>query len=291
MSSWTSSKTFFSVWTENGAGTSPWEVLWKLLRRWLLHTSVCKSENVTCESLCLVVDSSVGIFAVFCVIKSTNMQMHLAPVAMFIYFPPLLLSVVCADPESEKLSVLWYPLLDRHRVLSGWTGCSCYLHHTTGWIFGLHSDPAPRGSGSRVWCLQGIFQKGDNVSEKGTIHHHLSKVEQTVNILIFICSYMKGGVASGMRHTETNTYDIKRLLQVKGNKRVIAKEVSHTLQSDCMILWNIESPVERAPFDSMCYRWKWAGTASILEMCFCWTLARPSSSGTGRTVTDRKGLK
>ncbi|KAF3689723.1 Advillin p92 [Channa argus] len=37
--------------------------------------------------------------------------------------------------------------------------------------------------------------------------------------------YMKGGVASGMRHIETNTYDIKRLLHVKGNKRVIAKEV------------------------------------------------------------------
>lgn len=31
-----------------------------------------------------------------------------------------------------------------------------------------------------------------------------------------------------MRHTETNTYDVKRLLHVKGNKRVIAKEVSHT---------------------------------------------------------------
>lgn len=41
-------------------------------------------------------------------------------------------------------------------------------------------------------------------------------------------SYMKGGVASGMRHTETNTYDVKRLLHVKGKKRVIAKEVSHS---------------------------------------------------------------
>ncbi|XP_026204024.1 advillin [Anabas testudineus] len=43
--------------------------------------------------------------------------------------------------------------------------------------------------------------------------------------------YMKGGVASGMRHTETNTYDIKRLLQVKGNKRVIAKEVEMSWNS------------------------------------------------------------
>ncbi|XP_077428459.1 advillin [Vanacampus margaritifer] len=38
--------------------------------------------------------------------------------------------------------------------------------------------------------------------------------------------YKKGGVASGMRHTEINTYDIKRLLHVKGRKRVVAKEVA-----------------------------------------------------------------
>ncbi|XP_061689947.1 advillin isoform X2 [Syngnathoides biaculeatus] len=38
--------------------------------------------------------------------------------------------------------------------------------------------------------------------------------------------YKKGGVASGMKHTESNTYDIKRLLHVKGKKRVVAKEVA-----------------------------------------------------------------
>ncbi|KAI1891079.1 hypothetical protein AGOR_G00160210 [Albula goreensis] len=37
--------------------------------------------------------------------------------------------------------------------------------------------------------------------------------------------YKKGGVSTGMRHIETNSYDIKRLLQVKGKKRVTAKEV------------------------------------------------------------------
>ncbi|KAG8007914.1 Advillin [Nibea albiflora] len=41
----------------------------------------------------------------------------------------------------------------------------------------------------------------------------------------------KGGVASGMRHTETNTYDVKRLLHVKGKKRVIAKEVEMSWES------------------------------------------------------------
>lgn len=37
--------------------------------------------------------------------------------------------------------------------------------------------------------------------------------------------YKKGGVASGMRHTETNAYDVRRLLHVKGTKRAVAAEV------------------------------------------------------------------
>ena len=37
--------------------------------------------------------------------------------------------------------------------------------------------------------------------------------------------YKKGGVASGMKHVETNTYDVKRLLHVKGRKHVVAGEV------------------------------------------------------------------
>ncbi|XP_060051003.1 advillin isoform X2 [Erinaceus europaeus] len=37
--------------------------------------------------------------------------------------------------------------------------------------------------------------------------------------------YKKGGVASGMRHVETNTYDVKRLLHVKGKRNIRATEV------------------------------------------------------------------
>ncbi|XP_035517512.1 advillin [Morone saxatilis] len=43
--------------------------------------------------------------------------------------------------------------------------------------------------------------------------------------------FKKGGVATGMRHVETNTYDVKRLLHVKGKKRVIAKEVEMSWKS------------------------------------------------------------
>ncbi|XP_061074673.1 advillin [Conger conger] len=46
--------------------------------------------------------------------------------------------------------------------------------------------------------------------------------------------YKKGGVASGMRHTETNSYDIKRLLHVKGKKRVTAMEVEMSWNSFCI---------------------------------------------------------
>ncbi|XP_066487689.1 villin-1 [Tiliqua scincoides] len=37
--------------------------------------------------------------------------------------------------------------------------------------------------------------------------------------------YKKGGVASGMKHVETNTYNVQRLLHIKGKKNVMAGEV------------------------------------------------------------------
>ncbi|KAM3861807.1 villin-1 [Diretmus argenteus] len=43
--------------------------------------------------------------------------------------------------------------------------------------------------------------------------------------------YKKGGVASGMKHVETNTYNIKRLLHVKGRKHVVAIEVDMSWSS------------------------------------------------------------
>ncbi|NWH76624.1 VILI protein, partial [Piaya cayana] len=43
--------------------------------------------------------------------------------------------------------------------------------------------------------------------------------------------YKKGGVASGMKHVETNTYNIQRLLHVKGKKNVMAGEVEMSWNS------------------------------------------------------------
>ncbi|XP_035187295.1 villin-1 [Oxyura jamaicensis] len=43
--------------------------------------------------------------------------------------------------------------------------------------------------------------------------------------------YKKGGVASGMKHVETNTYNVQRLLHVKGKKNVVAAEVDMSWKS------------------------------------------------------------
>ncbi|KAL2081533.1 hypothetical protein ACEWY4_023386 [Coilia grayii] len=43
--------------------------------------------------------------------------------------------------------------------------------------------------------------------------------------------YKKGGVASGMKQVETNTYNIRRLLHVKGKKNVVAGEVDMSWNS------------------------------------------------------------
>ncbi|KAF1585309.1 Villin-1, partial [Eudyptes moseleyi] len=43
--------------------------------------------------------------------------------------------------------------------------------------------------------------------------------------------YKKGGVSSGMKHVETNTYNVQRLLHVKGKKNVVAEEVEMSWKS------------------------------------------------------------
>ncbi|KAF1458243.1 Villin-1, partial [Pygoscelis antarcticus] len=43
--------------------------------------------------------------------------------------------------------------------------------------------------------------------------------------------YKKGGVSSGMKHVQTNTYNVQRLLHVKGKKNVVAEEVEMSWKS------------------------------------------------------------
>lgn len=72
-------------------------------------------------------------------------------------------------------------------------------------------------------------------------------------------SYKKGGVASGMKHVETNTYNIQRLLHVKGKKNVVAGEVSHGM---CGVWIRIrpEFPPDTAAFKQGT-QWVWDDVA------------------------------
>lgn len=137
---------------ENGAGTNPGEVLRKLLRGWLLHTPVCKSEKTTRASLWF------GLLSLFVCFKRPIWMKHrrvclprqtVSPILESFFFPP--------DSEGEQLSVLWHPLLDRLSVHSGRTGRSCCLHHPVGWVSGILSSPAPGGSEPWMWHLQGLL--------------------------------------------------------------------------------------------------------------------------------------
>lgn len=131
-----------------------------------------------------------------------------------------------ADAEAENCFELQHPLLDWLWVLAGRTGSSCSVHHPAWWLFRLLSGPVQRSSALRVRHFQGLLQTGNNVSK--TKWCYFGKGQRSREEYRFVLfRYKTGGIATGMRHTETNTYNIERLLHVKGNKRVVAKEVSH----------------------------------------------------------------
>ncbi|EHH20914.1 p92 [Macaca mulatta] len=71
---------------------------------------------------------------------------------------------------------------------------------------------------------------GSPVQHRETVPTHYQKVTHPV---YFGCSlsYKKGGVASGMKHVETNTYNMKRLLHVKGKRNIRATEVEMSWDS------------------------------------------------------------
>lgn len=60
-----------------------------------------------------------------------------------------------------------------------------------------------------------------------------------------------------MKHTETNNYDVSRLLHVKGNKRVTAREVRHASRCFCWCGWyDRKSCREQNVFVLICFRWR-----------------------------------
>lgn len=66
-------------------------------------------------------------------------------------------------------------------------------------------------------------------------------------------------MASGMKHVETNTYNIQRLLHVKGKKNVVAGEVSHGM-CGAWIRMRPELPRDTAAFKHSA-QWVWGDAA------------------------------
>ena len=52
----------------------------------------------------------------------------------------------------------------------------------------------------------------------------------------------KGGVASGMKQVETNSYQVQRLLHVKGKRNVVAGEVGISQGPGCGLLSSLPAP-------------------------------------------------
>uniref|UniRef100_A0A8C7EEN2 Villin like n=1 Tax=Nothoprocta perdicaria TaxID=30464 RepID=A0A8C7EEN2_NOTPE len=97
-------------------------------------------------------------------------------------------------------------------------GIATDLHY---WI-GKDSTQDEQGAAA-LYVIQMDDVLGGNPVQHREVQGHESETFQSYfrNGII----YKKGGVASGFRHVETNMYNIKRLLHVKGKKHISATEV------------------------------------------------------------------
>ncbi|KAK0145517.1 Advillin [Merluccius polli] len=95
------------------------------------------------------------------------------------------------------------------------------------WI-GSGSSQDEQGAAA-VYTIQLDDFLGSHAIQHREVQHHESDAFRGYFKNGIICK--KGGVASGMRHIETNSYNIERLLHLKGRKRVIAMEVEKTWES------------------------------------------------------------
>ncbi|XP_078408815.1 villin-1-like [Cetorhinus maximus] len=76
-------------------------------------------------------------------------------------------------------------------------------------------------------------QMDDHLGGKAVQHRELQRYESDAFKSYFKKGfiYKQGGVATGLKHVETNTYDVKRLLHVKGRRTVCAGEVEMSWKS------------------------------------------------------------
>ncbi|GCC36965.1 hypothetical protein chiPu_0015465 [Chiloscyllium punctatum] len=76
-------------------------------------------------------------------------------------------------------------------------------------------------------------QMDDYLGGKAVQHREVQRYESEIFKGYFKKGfiYKQGGVATGLKHVETNSYDVKRLLHVKGKKNVYAGEVEMSWKS------------------------------------------------------------
>nr|XP_056717075.1 villin-1 [Euleptes europaea] len=114
-----------------------------------------------------------------------------------------------------------YVLLSTHKT---WNNFSYDIHYWLG-----NSSSVDEQGAAAIYTTQMDDHLGGTAVQHREAQGHESEVFRGYfrNGLI----YKKGGVASGMKHVETNTYNVQRLLHVKGKKNVVAAEVEMSWSS------------------------------------------------------------
>ncbi|XP_041036231.1 advillin [Carcharodon carcharias] len=114
-----------------------------------------------------------------------------------------------------------YILVATQRVGNG-------LKHDIHFWIGMKSSQDEQGAAA-IYTIQ-----LDEYLEGGPVQHREVQGHESETFKGYFKNgiiYKKGGVASGMKHVETNIYNVHRLLHVKGKKTVIATEVEMSWKS------------------------------------------------------------
>ncbi|XP_064419960.1 villin-1 [Latimeria chalumnae] len=114
-----------------------------------------------------------------------------------------------------------YILLSTHKTRYSFT---YDIHY---WI-GKTSSQDEQGAAA-IYTSQMDTHLGSVAIQHREVQHYESEIFQGYFKQGII--YKQGGIATGMKHVETNTYDIQRLLHVKGKKHVVAGEVEMSWSS------------------------------------------------------------
>ncbi|KAG9349429.1 hypothetical protein JZ751_027872 [Albula glossodonta] len=114
-----------------------------------------------------------------------------------------------------------YVILYTHKVSHNF---SYDIHY---WL-GKSSSPDEQGAAAMYTTLMDEHLNGWSVQHRETQGYESNTFRGYFKKGII---YRRGGVASGMNQVETNTYNIRRLLHVKGKKHVVAGEVDMSWSS------------------------------------------------------------